>query len=270
MALTKVTFFFEQGKWGWSETLYNSATQTSVALTSARALVGPRRNLLAKESQLTAIRASLDDPQRDSLFYSVPNADGFGLQGLGNSDIPNTCLVMRMEATDQHRRSYPLRGIPDEMVTNGGVWKPDAPYIAAINAYRAALINTTWGIAGNTGLAPTLLIVDSVQDFLNGRVGFTTNVDHNFNDNDLVYIGGRSPLKGFNGHWRVLKSVTDTKVFYIRTRTQATPFWVGLTVRKIQKAFVAFTNLIPERTSHRVTGRPFGAPRGKQSARLRL
>lgn len=265
--MIRVTMFFEADKYGWSETLYSSQASSSDALDAGKALIPRRVGCLGEGAALIGLRASDDDSRQDSLFHSVNANDGKPTANT-SSDIPHTCLDCRMEASSLHRRAYQLRGIPDDIVrTNGGLLI-DGIYQGKLDRYRTVLLAGGWGMkVRNTpvGAHPILSITNDPSGY---TVTVVTTEAHGLQLNDLAYISGRSNVKGFNGIWRV--SATTPTEFQILTSKRATPPFFGLYVRKLTYSFAAFSNMIFERASHRITGRPFGAPLGKRKGRSRI
>jgi len=265
---TRVTFFFQSSKWGWSETLYNSATEVTNALDNAKQLIRFRAAILASGANLVGVRASRTDPQRDSRFYAVPQADGTGDNAWGVTDIPNTCLNIRLEATPLYRRSLQLRGVPDMMITDGGYYAPSPMYTAALRRFLNQLLGATWGVQHKANAAPKRIIVMLLNDFNTNTTVVTTSVAHGYNTGDLVYIGGRSNVKGFNGLWRV--KVVDATNFKIATVRPTGTFFLGLTSQLVDYEYQQFDAAIVEDASHRISGRPFAAPRGKRRGLSRV
>lgn len=206
-----------------------------------------------------------DDAALDSLFYVVPENDGTGSSWGNSSDIPFTCFDLRMEATALHRRTYQLRGIPDDFVVEGGKMEPSPGYRGRVTVFKNRLCDTTWGMRIRNAAAGAVNILSMVNDPGNLSVTVTTAAAHPLTQNDLAYISGRSNVKGFNGTWRV--NAVNNATFQILSSRPTGNLFFGLKVRKLTYSFAAFTNLLLMRASHRITGRPFDAPVGKRKAR---
>lgn len=261
----KVTFFFECGKYGWSETIYSSSSTVDGAKALALLLMPKRTAILTSPCTMIGIRCSNDDPPLDSLFHVPSPADGAGRLWPGQSDIPNTCLDLRMESGALHRRAYQLRGIPDDMVKAGGELDIDPTYRGVLTQWRNMLTNTLWGMRIRNAPGSAVDILTMINENDGRSVLVTTALPHGLVFNDLVYISGRSNVKGFNGTWRV--RVTGATTFQILSSRPTGNLFFNLKVRKLTYTFAAFTEAIIERASHRITGRPFGAPVGRRRAR---
>lgn len=149
MATFKVTFIFNEGRQGWSETWYKTPSGTGAGAIEARdsaiTLAGLRKVLLGEGAQLEAIRVSNVAIRGDSLVYA------FNLTTPSNpdraADLPSNGMLARVEATDLYRRQMWLRGMRDEwIIRNIVTGEPIIPaaLTAAFMAFNDELVARQW------------------------------------------------------------------------------------------------------------------------------
>lgn len=269
MPLYRLTFFFEKGKYGWTETLYTNAATLDVAMTNAQVLYPKRRDLNAADAKLTAIRASDDLIRGDSLFFPVPEGQQSNKDG-GPAQINQAPdgLEIRLQSTSLIRRVLILRGLDDDC-QRGGIFSPNANWNTYFPVWRAAMTSGVFCLKSLKRPGSGSIIATMTNDYVLGRISFTTvNTIDTINTGDLVYIGGGKGVPGLRGYWRVVK--TGASAFYINSRVNTlgmTPVWY---VRLADYDLSAITTVQAGRLGTRKTGRPSFGPRGRRSARPRL
>lgn len=277
MPVFKCSFFFTQGGWGWSETHYTLKTDHAQALTELDTMRQFRTAILGKGSLpddqnpfLQYARVSQDDIPGDSRVAEYTLNAGTGSTGLGQADIPNTCLLVRLEAGVLHRRSMYLRGIPDNIVTQGGQYTPYPGWTRPYNAWASYM---TGGIRAGGGwgiripLNPPALagtIIDVVQAAHSKVVNVTTAALHGLTVGNIIVIKGRN-VAWLRGRHRVI-GVTAANVFQISIDAPVGQIVNGPLVYRIDPfGVIPYDTTVAERITHRITGRPFDQPRGRRS-----
>lgn len=266
--LFRATFFFKNRNGaGWTETLYSQAAGMQLVQNEAIALIPARVGLLGRGAALKFIRVSDDLIKRDSLIYVVPTDDGAPKsRQTDDADIANTCLLLRVESGFTKRRSLFLRGVPDEITQDNGVYTPPAAFTAALNAYRIIVVGGTWAIKirGDSGAVSNITNVSTVGP--TGLVTITTAANHGFNMNDVVNIRGVLGATQVRGLQKVVTTASPT-TFDIRVNRVVRPYLGAGNVVKNDYTLVDISGLVPVRCSHHNAGRPFDSPVGRRRVR---
>jgi len=267
--MNRVDFFFEQGKFGWSESYYRAQEELSVTLTAAKKLAKLRAAFNGTDTTLTYVRVS----KRDVFNDSEIDSDSIGTHNrgkvqivnfVGPSDAPWNAFLIRCQHDGLHRRMMYLRGIPDVMV-EGDEDKPEitvAKVDKEIKAYKDELENGTWGgrfFDRDNATNPPFVTNQVVN--LNGDS--TINVPgHTFILGDEVFLKTKKSdgMPSING--KVKTSIAGFVTVFTGAANGTLTF-LG-SIRKRIHAFKAFTKIIERKTTHRDTGVPFDAPRGRR------
>lgn len=261
----RITLFFQQGDYGWTESYFPPSTDYTSATAFANLLAPIRVGLLAAGGStpvMTGYRVSDDTVFRDALvqFFQPP------LQGAlsGNPLHPTTCLLLRLTATPLVRRPLYARGIPDSLMRADGSYIP-GPALGAVNTLRNFLKGPpAW-------LVKTSLTSPLAQIFRLGNVtapnNFTTIQPHGFNANDTVIVKGTSRHRNPVGIWKVGPGPGITTFTLVGVDLPADYAYVPLSLGVQLKTFTyqGITIVNDERITERATGRPFGVPRGRRS-----
>ncbi len=271
MALIRVTFFFQNDlAAGWTETLYSQRASISEAMNDALTLYPLRVAMLGGQVRLLAYRGSDDLVKRDSQFFSVPTDSQFNKNASVadiDSDIASTCLVIRCQAADNiHRRTLSLRGIPDNVVQQGGRFVPTAGFASALQSWALRLSLQGWCIRGKDATFPVNSIIAISQNPATFLVTITTAAPHGLAANNQIDIRSVRGATSINGNWQVFSTPSDT-TFTIFTR-QIINVWAGNgTVQKVSYTLYPMFLVQAVRASHRLAGRAFFVSRGRRRAR---
>lgn len=132
-----VTFFFELGKQGWSETYYNNSTVDSKAVGDAAALWQSRGAMLGQNASMTYCRVSDVAVKRDLVLHG--NASFQPIKGkLGTCSLAQQALDTKWFTNINTQWSSRLmRGVPDSMfvATNPGGYAPGGAWVTAFNNF---------------------------------------------------------------------------------------------------------------------------------------
>lgn len=149
MATYMSTAFFQMGAYGWSESYFrdsNSVTDLAALADFDRAGIWTKRVVaLARPAVLTAQRTSFVGVRNDSVLNFIPM--------LGNAawtaEDPNTAVLCRVGNQDNTRRKNVfMRGVPDDMVINGGQLGGAAGWQTAAQAFFDEIITGNYGWLG--------------------------------------------------------------------------------------------------------------------------
>jgi hypothetical protein len=268
MARYRITYFFKNTNgYGWTETLFNQAGTLDQTMVRAQTLLPFRVKLLGQGSSLQFIRVSDDEIKRDSQIYTVPNADRESKsRSFGDADIANTCLVVRLDSGPLKRRTLFLRGVPDIMVQDNGIYTPTPGYKQAVKDWGDSLSPTLMAIRirGDDGVPINLSNVSLVAG--DGTVTITTAAAHTYGPNDFVNIRGVLGATQVRGLQRVL-TVPDNTHFTIRVNRVVKVYLGGGNVVRNVYSLVNIIGGQVVRASHHNAGRPFDAPRGRRLVR---
>jgi hypothetical protein len=270
MAQIRATFFFkDDNDYGWTETIHNNAGDLRTAMVKAQALVPVRTACMGLTASLVYIRVSDDLVKRDSLVFQVPVANSRNKPfDAGDSDIANTCLLIRLEASALIRRSLYMRGIPDNVVVKSGQFVATPGFQQALVQWGAKLVLDGWSIRSKDPLSPTVAINNVVQVPATGVVTITTGAPHLLALPAIATIRGVRGSVEVDGSWQVL-GIIDATNFTIQLHQLIRPWTGGGSVSKNQYLITGINNVIAVRASHRISGRPFDSPRGRRKARTR-
>lgn len=264
--LLRATFFFKDDQdYGWSETLFSTLTDIAVCRDRARLLVPFRVACLGTGVSLAYVRVSDDYIKRDSLIYAVPERSSkqSGLL-LGPSDIANTCLTIRLQASPLGRRTLSMRGIPDKEVANSGAYIPDADFNAALAAYFTQLTTQAWAIRSRVIPTPANKIANLVQNPVTGEITVSCQNAHGLTAGDPAVIRGCKGVSFVNGIWPVFSTI-GPNAFSFRSNRILGTYLGGGTVAPLSYAVAPITSGQVIRASHRIAGRPFDSHRGRRS-----
>jgi len=259
MAMIRATFFFEQGKYGWSESIHNLNGTLSGAATAARDLAFKRMAMLPQSCKISYIRVSDDEVERDSQIVPFDNANFEPI--VDESASAFTACLIRLEAGATHRRLIYVRPAALSEGINSDPFIDDPSWIGAYNAWKAQLITGTWGVKYRNAVGAKVPInaVSSNSNLLN--VACTTT--GNFFAGDSIYIGKLPEGKSAMGYYKV-RTIIDANSMWVESYLGPTiDVSAGGYVQKRSFTLAAITDVIKLRVVSRKTGRPFDSPRGR-------
>lgn len=272
MVQLRVTFEFEQRKYGWSETFFNdSGAINDVTVQVALDWLRARRQLLAPDSRCTKVRLSDDEVQRDSRSLSPAANIATGTWPSGvTTDFATTALQLRCEAGTLHHRVFDMRGIPDAICVDG-LYDPTAlaGWNARLTTFRNVLTSAAsngshWCIKGLIFPGIKGKIVGIEQS--GGNTIVTTLLPHGMTGIVRLRISGVLGAVPINGTY--VASVLGTDTFKLLAAPSITPYRVGGSYRKVDASnfdLFPIDSTSTFRISKRDTGRPSDLPRGRRS-----
>lgn len=263
MVAMRVSFFFEQGPYGWSESVHNlGASYTQVAI-PAFALRDARLALLPGSAKLTYLRISDDEAPRDSVLLNEFAAN-VGLSPVPNSDPTFTSNLIRISASSRVRRALYMRPAFLGEGSNGDRVVNDPQWLNRYPAWRNQLLDAANGWA--------------VRFWADSDTGLNVQGVDNSTGNLVINIPGAGlavdtsfKLRNFsanvrlNGQYRITAKTGD-----LYTVTPNKLAGQTILVYAMGKAFTTSRAMLPVtgctfvRTTSRKTGRPFASPRGRR------
>jgi hypothetical protein len=282
---SKVTFFYTVNLAGFSETHYLSGQDPSAITTPQIVLyLAARLNISGYECTIQYVRAAKVGSPRTVRVWTQSDLTQGGLSQLNgtwtyrgaisHSDFGGTALLVRKFSAGSFSRFF-LRGIPDFMIENGGLYKPTASYQTFFQTFAAVVASApAWSWKSTFGTTPNArpLITGAVQG-ADGTITYTLGANlfdpilYPAGTHAAVRISGQVSPRYLNGPVTVTV-LTQTTCTTLRP-TPLVNFVAGTGKMLLPNAtgFQTILNLDVERVVKRGPGRPFGLYRGRQTAR---
>jgi hypothetical protein len=258
MSKFRATTLFQQGKGGWSESFYLESTSPAAALVTIQAPSALRRRLLGTDARIIGYRAQEVSAVGNALITDVDEpAIGGEIR-----DIPSLALNIALNTTDGLKRTFLLRGLPDNATTRG-VYVPGSTFNGNLNSWMGVIANGNY-LVRRLDRAQLPKPVASVS----GTGLATFFVAHALTIGATVQFMRTRDAAGHlvTGRFRVLDTPTLTTV-------QLSPWVAGRTIttgtlRRVEFIYPAVSSAVNSlKITTRKVGRPFGAPRGRRSVR---
>lgn len=207
----KVDFIFSMIESGWTETFYHAATDINTAMAAAKTLALERCKILCVDAYLSQIRVSSTTVLNDSIVTFDPTYyERLTLKG----DAAQVAFLCRLSSGSLYRRSYMIRGCPDEWVyrkaTTGILtWNNIAD--AAIKQYLAAIPTAGMTIqvmtkVGDGVVAYPIVNVAVVATIAGATAVLSAMPLGGLAQGDKIAIhGAKEKLRCINGVWPLVK-----------------------------------------------------------------
>lgn len=288
---TKITVFFGQDTYGWTETYYLRSTGVSDALNSIDPKTAPvgslgellliRLNCLSISARMIRVRASDTQASQTEDALDLENLpfDGRYTAVAKAAEEPISLLVrmsgVSTNAKVVHRNLY-MAGLPEDIITGGVRYTPSAAWIGAIEAFKAVLKSSNW----TWPTRPDRKDAIPIGQFLISLDGRTVSVSPPLLGNVVpasgrVIIRGMSFPRGWNGTHTahniidpVNPAVVDMYIGPGKHARPSLPAWIpfyGGTIQLVSEILVNINRVNDERLVSHKRGRPFGEPVGRRS-----
>lgn len=178
----RVTFVFEVGRHGPTETHVLNVGEVADAIEPAMTLAKARRKIMGAGTRFFAVRLSKEGVFRDSRVFSLEqiamiNSVSLALTGSNagitdnSTDQAAACLNVRLEASDLSRKTLFLAGVPDAVLRQNPESPPDqipAPWLGAFDAWANVLNTAAWGFTGRSitageGIVPRQVVGSATE-----------------------------------------------------------------------------------------------------------
>lgn len=267
----KITFFLQQGTYGWSESWYSAQSLDSIALITPQVnrYWTLRSRTLANEGLVTWARivALTARPRIQTVIAFNNQAVNTG-QIPSESDAPFTSVLYRCWNNGQTRwKNWYVRGIPDNCVTNGGQFNPTAAFKKAFADLVELISSNPWGWQGLFA-SQAWPITNVVQ---NGPANCpiitapTAALPAANTPNFTARISGVVGAVEVNGQ-HVFVPINATSCQMLRP-TAIFPYQANGTIRYSPLTYIQLLDVEPLRVVERRAGRPSYQSRGRRSAR---
>lgn len=180
----KITFFFTDLLGGFSESWYVAAGPGGINAGVLAGYLNLRMVISGQQTTFLYARVSLvASPRVVAVYYPADIPDLVSTTGSAgaprrtntpiSSDISNTSILIRRTNGSIYSFWF-LRGIPDDVVENGGVYTPAGAwnYTNLLNAIFTWLQGNGWGFVGRTPASQAILPLASIA--INANTGTAT------------------------------------------------------------------------------------------------
>lgn len=273
MANIQVTYIFNAGRQGWSETWYVQRDSLSEAQLPVFDVGTARKGLLGKGATLEASRISDVDVFSDSLVdTTIGNTPASSTASLVR-DNPSNAWLARVNSGTLYRRAMWLRGLPDAWVAfNSTTLLPilDPLLLSNFGLFATKVVQAGFRmrVLDKSGATPEKGITALALDIPTNRITVTVP-GHGYNALDKVRIRKCSGTnaKQVNGLYTVFAPTTNTfDIFPPTGKVFLGPITYagGGVVRKQNITYPLISSLELIRPAKRDTGRAFFVPRGRR------
>lgn len=273
----KYSWFFEDFKYGWSETLYLVNTSTPLQDFAAQTVYATKRlAMCGKTTQLTAVRISVEGQKRaavlldDGRFGTCTGPAHTGVPGPNqddNSDRSYSVFRYRVQLDTGGHSVRPLGGIPFGVARNPDDGQRWPPFEAAWQAFRTYMKTTplfsvkSWILATGvpwTNVVSWTPIIDNPH-LVNLKPGAGLSVG------DRIRVRNSLPTYLRFNHDYTVKQIAADGGAIVRVDR---PFLIGPPLEQGQWHLLAPTypqilDIEDRGFSKRSRGRPFDEPRGR-------
>jgi len=267
----KFTLLLEAAGGGFSETLYLVTADLSSARTIVESYLPVRRAIMpagdadgAGIAKIVGFR--LSDADNPKHFVNVARElDGIFKGGAqpGGSDMPWTGILLDLSTVNNTRRSFTVRGVPDDFVKNSykGV-AFGAEFEKPFQKFRSKLADGQFYVqALDVGGGNPLKTIASMTPTATG-LNVTFAADHNLADGDLIRFNGVQSLPKIVGQYSVV--VTDADQVLIPSINLGNLVFLSGKARKIVYSYDKIESASAVRKASRKAGRPFFLLRGRR------
>lgn len=276
----RITMFFTDGTYGWSESHYDiTAQDLTTAVNRANTVLVPARTaLLAAGPWLKYLRASFDDTFRDAQVIFTPqpplNAANRYINApywttLDSGYVWNVALL-RGVGGDLYRKQIYVSGIPYPDLDDTATPQGDSKLLAGFQFYSNALVLGNYGFpvwARDVQTYPLRQITAMVSTINGTQItvpnhGFLNQPGYRIYLSKIKYLY-TSKLK-INGPYLVGQIVDANNVILAGLNVPVANFtFIAGYAQQQKKDIAAYQSVLLERFTHRKRGRPFDSPRGR-------
>jgi hypothetical protein len=270
MPIFKSTMKFSGRKHGWTETWWQSVTDTDYqqAMDNLFNLAAKRAELLGEQCVIDGLVVSREDELGEG-FLRYVNLPGVVQHPAAEQDV--AVLFTARDQLNKKRKHTYLRGVWDEVETKNGLYLRDtAIWKDSMTAFKKTITGTNkggiwgwWGITAKVKKNLTGYIVGA-----DNRITFTAEAGA-FQVGDVgtyraLRMAGINGKSGMNGVYvcKILTETTCVSKFPYRT----VPYVLGGTVQDQTKGFIQCWGASDQRTTTRHVGAPLLESHGHRKA----
>lgn len=269
----RVTFFFESGQSGWTESYYRVTANHQQAMNAARGLFLTRRlGMTGSNVNCQAIRVTDPDPPRDTLLETVNANNPQNPRG----DYPGLGVHVRLSAGPQYWREQIFRGPPDSWMVYSealGLFTYTADWQLNFQQFEIQLVNAGWSLRvfDRVGV-PAVKVVDVDREPAASLAIITTDGAHGLVIGQTVALTGIVGRIGVNGqtirrptgHYQVITTPTGTTFGVLQSLPSDYVYSHGGTSRAVTYAYPVISRADVREPRTRRPGRAFFVPAGRR------
>lgn len=291
MADSKMTIYMNDGNGSFSESFFRAGVAPGgVTPLSIMNFTDALVRVLGGQTTITKVRVSSVGVSRRTILYrletlraavagAVPAPFDLGWTGMASvgghstvkeSDIAGTALLLE-KRNDLRTANWFLRGIPDDIVQTGGVYRPFPNFVTQLRNLRNVVV-TGWCWQGVSDTQPTAASITNAVTGLDGLCTFTlgANLFNGIpvNSTKVVRVSRQRSPGNINGNVTVVVK-SDTTCITVRPLS-VNNFVAGTgKMRFTNVTLVPITDLVAQRIVTRRAGRPTDQSVGRAKARAR-
>lgn len=281
----RITFFFSDGKQGWSETLFRSVPFGPLDRIFLEAYINRRLELMATDCRMIAVRQSNLDSKRDITVFEMPVGGRGGTWAYNRTTsggstqtvetVPEdsfTALLLRLTDGQQNYRTFAMLGFPDHVFEAGTIpTNEEALVRLRLNNWIAALTQASMGGKFQNGATAQGRISVFFPKTPQNRLvclGLRGQIPA---AGSLIQLNGVKPFRKLNRAWRVASTTPgdDDADGYIYLANSEGFDVFGAVSGGTYKSATFTVNVLNSYSISRLTSRkcgiPFGTVRGRRS-----
>lgn len=274
MPFYKATFFFAQGKYGWTETWYRSEADYDDALDNAKELGTKRAAMLGHlttgaAAYLHAVRVSDTIVQRDSLLHQWKEGiTGSWPDATYAADHPEVAILIRCESGALYRRASFLHGNPDKLWASE-TYVQDAVWFARFAAWQTEILQRGWLLRVLDKAKVPIAITTISVAAPGGRIRLSMPAGSVVGASGRVRVSGVINARDINGLWYYeLEGANTISLVGSDGILPPAPYMGGARLREQTYTYVPCDNIVIRGVRTREAGIPFDSPRGRRRARV--
>jgi hypothetical protein len=294
----RVTMFFEVGKFGWTETLYDDRHENVTACIDdaikPSGLALTRATLLPTNITLTAVRVNNVAAKRKGARRFSPGdfagrgtyVTGAVLKDEDRTEEPSTAALINLDCADDLNRPLLLRGVPDQIVDPAQELRREAEWFRRLSRYyRVLRTGVAQGGQEASGYSMRTISTSAQSRRIaagqfviaaDGRSArFTPAEPFDVPGPNFAFAASilqQAPAPGWIGKFPASNASGDLLSFDLRSsRVLGTaPAATGGIFTLLLYTYVRIQDATIQRLVNRKTGRPFVLPRGRSSKARQL
>lgn len=249
---------------GFSEAIYQ-ISDVPTMLAYLQTILGTRAAFLGTDLEMHAVRASNVGGTKASrvVKFASPTRGTGGDQSNEVSDA----VLYSARTTQNRTRQLTFRGVPDGWIQANALTAVGRGGLASIDTYVGSLRDGGFGVKTPDTSNQKIMLVSLANSVAGGPLLGTTLLAHGLEDGTVVNIQGIRNYPYLLGRWVVTVPSATTFILVGSNRYQANLAGQG-TVQAIEFVLDTINGWGFNMVATRQTGRPFGQPRGRRSARV--
>lgn len=264
MANWKVTFFYNAGRFGWTESYYQIRDGVAAVKPLAEELAKERIGLMGTGVVSPGFRISDEATFRDYGIFPFQLSSGAETSDSNEKVKPYSSLLCQL-TSGQYRNRVFLRAIAAKNILGDDPLNLSPDFMQKIALFKARLVAGNWKMKVQARFAPDLnggVISGATQA---SPIVITTAAAHGMASGAKVFIRKVKGNTAANGSWFI--DVLTGTTFSLRGSTGNGVYLGDGTWREMKPAYVQIEDIQAVREVSRKTGRPSDVSRGRSRRR---